>query len=49
MTVLTIRDIPDEVHGALHARAFHNGRSDEVEVCAILSETLFPAEPIDLS
>ena len=48
MAVLTIRDVPDEVHRALQVRASQNGRSAEAEVCEILSAALLPADRIRL-
>ena len=40
MPVLTVRNVPDEVHRALRVRAAQRGRSTEAEVRAILSETV---------
>ena len=42
MAVITVRNLPDEVHRALRARAVLNGRSTEAEVRAILADTLLP-------
>ncbi|MDE0096742.1 MAG: hypothetical protein OXI10_04535 [Gammaproteobacteria bacterium] len=42
MAVLTVRNVPDEVHRALRARATLRGRSTEAEVRAILEETVLP-------
>ena len=42
MPTLIVRNLPDEVHRALFARAALHGRSIEVEVRSILKETLFP-------
>lgn len=42
MAMLTVRNVPDEVHRALRARAKSNGRSAEAEVRAILAEALAP-------
>lgn len=44
---LTIRQIPDEVHRALKARAARSGRSVEAEVRQILSETCLPAVDVN--
>lgn len=44
MAVLTVRNVPDEVHRALRVRAAEHGRSAEAEVRAILSEALVPRE-----
>ena len=48
MAVLTVRNVPDEVHRALKVQAARHGRSAEAEVRAILSETLIPDERIHL-
>ena len=42
MPMLTVRNVPDEVHRALRARASLRGRSAEAEVRAILKETVLP-------
>ena len=42
MPMLTVRNVPDEVHRALRARASLRGRSTEAEVRAILKETVLP-------
>ena len=42
MAVLTVRNVPDEVHRALRVRAALRGRSTEAEVRAILEETVLP-------
>ena len=42
MANLTVRNVPDEVHRALRARAALRGRSTEAEVRAILAETVLP-------
>ena len=46
--VMTIRDIPENVHNALKVRAKRNGRSAEAEVRAILEEVMFPPDRIKL-
>lgn len=46
MAVLTVRNVPDEVHRALRARAAEHGRSAEAEVREILSAALVPARRI---
>ena len=43
MAVLTVRNVPDEVHRALRARATEHGRSAEAEVREILSAALAPS------
>lgn len=42
MTVLTVRNLPDEVHRALRVRAAGNGRSTEAEVREILASAVKP-------
>lgn len=42
MGVLTIRNVPDDIHLALKARAAHHGRSTEAEVRAILALAVKP-------
>ena len=42
MAVVTVRNVPDEVHHALRVRAAHRGRSTEAEVRAILEKTVLP-------
>lgn len=42
MAILTVRNVPEEVHRALRVRAAGNGRSTEAEVRAILEETVRP-------
>ncbi len=48
MAVLTVRNVPDEVHRALRVRATLRGRSTEAEVRAILEETVLPEGRIGL-
>lgn len=40
VAILTVRNVPDEVHRALRVRAAQRGRSTEAEVRAILAETV---------
>ncbi|OTA19114.1 Antitoxin FitA [Xenorhabdus beddingii] len=40
MPMMTVRNIPDEVHRALRVRAALHGRSTEAEVRAILAESV---------
>lgn len=40
MAVLTVRNLPDEVHRALRVRAAQHGRSTEAEVRLILEESV---------
>jgi plasmid stability protein len=42
MAMMTVRNIPDEVHNALKARAKQHNRSAEAEVRAILEEVTRP-------
>lgn len=46
MAVLTVRNVPDEVHRALRARATEHGRSAEAEVREILSAALVPSQRV---
>ncbi len=46
MAVLTVRNLPDEVHRALRLRASQNGRSTEAEVRAILESVVKPPERV---
>lgn len=48
MGVLTVRNLPDDVHRALRLRAAQHGRSTEAEVRAILAVTVKPEERIRL-
>jgi len=42
MAMLTVRNLPEEVHRALRVRAAVHGRSTEAEVRAILEEAVKP-------
>lgn len=42
MAMLTIRNLPDEVHRALRARAARHGRSTEAEVREIIAAAVKP-------
>lgn len=42
MTVMTVRNLPEEVRRALRVRAAQHGRSTEAEVRAILEEAVRP-------
>ncbi|OFX24865.1 MAG: plasmid stabilization protein [Anaeromyxobacter sp. RBG_16_69_14] len=42
MAMLTVRNLPDEVHRALRMRAAMHGRSTEAEVRAILEQAVKP-------
>jgi len=48
MTAVTVRNIPDEVHRALRARAAQHGRSTEAEIRAILDAVARPLERVKL-
>ncbi|WP_240097682.1 FitA-like ribbon-helix-helix domain-containing protein [Thermomonas flagellata] len=42
VAILTVRNLPDEVHRALRLRAAQHGRSTEAEVRALLEEAVKP-------
>lgn len=48
MAILTVRNLPDEVHRALRVRAAQHGRSTEAEVREILESTVKPQERVKL-
>ena len=48
MAMLTVRNIPDEVHRALRVRAALQGHSMEAEVRAILESAVSPAGRVKL-
>lgn len=48
MAVITVRNIPDEVHRALRIRAAQHGRSTEAEVRALLEAAARPQGRITL-
>ena len=48
MAMMTVRNIPDEVHRALRVRAASHGRSAEAEVRAILEESVKPEGRVKL-
>ena len=48
MAMLTVRNIPDEVHRALRMRAARHGHSMEAEVREILESTVSPAGRVKL-
>ncbi len=48
MAMLTVRNIPDEVHRALRVRAALQGHSMEAEVRAILETAVSPAGRVKL-
>lgn len=48
MSILTVRNVPAEVHRALRIRAALHGRSTEAEVRAILEEAVKPEGRVKL-
>jgi len=48
MPVLTVRNLPEEVHRALRVRAAVHGRSTEAEVRAILEDAVKPEGRVKL-
>ena len=48
MAAVTIRNISDETHRALRARAAHHGRSTEAEIRDILESAVRPLERVKL-
>ncbi|NMT62783.1 FitA-like ribbon-helix-helix domain-containing protein [Marinobacter orientalis] len=45
MAMLTVRNLPDEVHKALRVKAAINGRSMEAEARAILKNAVLTGDP----
>lgn len=43
MAILTVRNVPDDVHRALRVRAAQHGRSTEAEVREILAAAVKPS------
>ncbi|VWD62565.1 plasmid stability protein [Burkholderia lata] len=48
MPVITVRNLPDEVHRALRVRAALHGRSTEAEVRDILEQAVLPGGRLKL-
>ncbi len=48
MAMLTVRNLPDEIHRALRVRAAQHGRSTEAEVREILAEAVKPESRLRL-
>jgi plasmid stability protein len=48
MAMLTVRNLPDDVHRALKARAAQRGRSTEAEVREILEQVVKPQGRIQM-
>lgn len=46
MAILTVRNVPDDVHRALRVRAARHGRSTEAEVREILAAVVKPEKRI---
>jgi plasmid stability protein len=46
MAVLTVRNLPDEVHRALRMQAAKHGRSTEAEVREIIAAAVVPAHRV---
>ena len=48
MPVVTVRNLPEETHRALKARAAQHGRSTEAEIREILEEAVHPKTRIKI-
>lgn len=48
MAMLTVRNLPDDVHRALRVRAARHGRSTEAEVREILAAAVKPEQRVRL-
>lgn len=48
MAILTVRNVPDEVHRAIRVRAAQHGRSAEAEVREILANAVKPPQRLRL-
>lgn len=46
MAILTVRNVPDEVHRALRVRAAQHGRSTEAEIREILAAAVKPEKRV---
>lgn len=46
MAILTVRNVPDDVHRALRVRAAKHGRSTEAEVREILAAVVKPSSRV---
>lgn len=46
MAILTVRNVPDDVHRALRVRAAEHGRSTEAEVREILAAVVKPEKRV---
>ena len=48
MAVVTVRNLPDEVHRAIRIQAAHHGRSTEAEIRSILERAAKPEGRVKL-
>lgn len=48
MSVVTVRNLPEETHRALKLRAAQHGRSTEAEIRAILENAVRPATRVQI-
>ena len=48
MAILTVRNVPDEVHRAIRVRAAQHGRSAEAEIREILASAVKPDQRLRL-
>ena len=48
MSVVTVRNLPEEIHRALKLRAAQHGRSTEAEIRQILEKALRPEERVKI-
>ncbi|MFK3908531.1 FitA-like ribbon-helix-helix domain-containing protein [Pseudomonas monteilii] len=48
MAILTVRNVPDEVHRAIRVRAAQHGRSAEAEIREILANAVKPDQRLRL-
>ena len=46
MAILTVRNVPDDIHRALRVRAAQHGRSTEAEVRDILAQAVKPEKRV---
>ena len=48
MPILTVKNVPDDVHRALRVRAVQNGRTIEAETIKILADAVLLARRLEL-
>lgn len=48
MSVVTVRNLPEETHRALKLRAVQHGRSTEAEIREILEEAVHPSTRVKI-